>query len=116
MENGVCGPSQQTPEIAHESAGVGLDEVALQRVIVRPFLNEYVALGLLEVGIDAVAAAAVLLARTAAHLGRDLDEALAMLIWHLDTTGHEDHRAHAIRCAWGSLTGWSEPVRPLRSG
>jgi len=95
MEDHVGGLREQATEITHESARMGLDEVALQRVVIGPFLHKHIAIGLLEVRVDAVAGATVLFARAAAHLARHLNETRAVLRGNVNTTGDEDHVVNA---------------------
>src|SRR5450755_2604455 len=93
MKERVRRLSEQANERLQESSGVLLCEVPLQRLLVSPLLDEHVAVGLLKVGVDAVADAAVLLAGVTAHLGRDLDEALAPPGGNLHASGDQNHRA-----------------------
>jgi hypothetical protein len=102
VEHDIGGPIEQRTQLAHERTRVRLREVALQRVVVRPFLDEHVALGLLEIGVYAVAATAVLLTRATTHLGRNRGEALAVLRGHVDSAGDDDHARNPTRRS-GSL-------------
>jgi hypothetical protein len=55
--------------VGEKGLGVRFGEVALQRGVILPLLQEQVVTGLLEVGVHPVAAAVLLLARAAAHPG-----------------------------------------------
>jgi hypothetical protein len=88
--------SEQAGKIGHESTRMRLDEVPLKRGIIYPLLEKDVTIFLLEVGIDTVTVAPRLRARLTAHLGGDLEEALAMLGRDLDSAGDDYHGGHAI--------------------
>ena len=62
MEERVGRRAEHRHERAHEARRVGLGEVALQGLVVAPLLDEDVAAGLLEVLVDPVADAAVVVA------------------------------------------------------
>ena len=95
MEQRVRLLSEQAGKIGHEGARVGLDEVLLQSGVIYPLLQEDVAIWLLEIRVDAITAAPGLRARLTAHLGGDLEEALAMLGRDLDSASDDYHGGHA---------------------
>jgi hypothetical protein len=93
VEQRVGRLAEQPGQLGHEAAGVGLAEVRLQGVVVLPLLDEHEPARLLRVLVDAVADAAVLGARGAAHLGGDLEEARSIGLGDLHAPCHDDHAA-----------------------